>query len=67
MRASFMAALCKTAGVGARKELFMTTDAYTLKEKITFAAQLIRTRLDGRAPEVGIVLGSGLGPLAEQI
>ena len=45
----------------------MTTDAYTLKEKITFAAQLIRTRLDGRAPEVGIVLGSGLGPLAEQI
>ena len=45
----------------------MEKDAYTLKEKIAFAAQALRMQLENYAPEVGIVLGSGLGPLAEQI
>lgn len=45
----------------------MEKDAYTLKEKIAFAAQALRMQLENCAPEVGIVLGSGLGPLAEQI
>jgi purine-nucleoside phosphorylase len=31
------------------------------------AAAAIRGRLDGRSPEVAIVLGSGLGPLAERV
>lgn len=39
----------------------------TLKEKLAQSAAVMRERLDGRAPEVGIILGSGLGPLAEQI
>ena len=39
----------------------------TLKEKIAQSAATIDQRLQGRTPEVGIILGSGLGPLAEQI
>lgn len=39
----------------------------TLKESITEAARELERRLEGRTPEVGIVLGSGLGPLAEQV
>lgn len=39
----------------------------TLKEKLAQSAAVMRERLAGRAPEVGIILGSGLGPLAEQI
>lgn len=39
----------------------------TLKEQIEQAAGVLRERLDGRNPQVGIVLGSGLGPLADQI
>ena len=39
----------------------------TLKEKIAQSAATIGQRLQGRTPEVGIILGSGLGPLAEQI
>lgn len=35
--------------------------------RIHEAADAVRTRLDGRKPLVGIVLGSGLGKLAEQI
>lgn len=42
-------------------------DVCTLKEKIALAAQAVRARLEDRQPEVGIVLGSGLGPLAEKI
>jgi purine-nucleoside phosphorylase len=34
---------------------------------IDAAASAIRTRLEGRAPGVALVLGSGLGPLAERI
>ena len=45
----------------------METDTCTLKEKITQAAGVIRTEIGERLPVVGIVLGSGLGPLAEQI
>lgn len=45
----------------------MTADTCTLKEKITQAASVIRSEIGDRAPVVGIVLGSGLGPLAEQI
>ena len=39
----------------------------TLKESIEEAARELEARLDGREPEVGIILGSGLGPLAEQV
>lgn len=39
----------------------------TLKEKLAASAAAVRERLDGRAPAVGIILGSGLGPLAECI
>lgn len=39
----------------------------TLKQKVARAAAFIEGRLEGRRPAVGIVLGSGLGPLAEAI
>ena len=38
-----------------------------LKENIHEAAYRLKVRLEGRQPEVGIILGSGLGPLAEQV
>ena len=38
-----------------------------LKANLEEAAGVLRERLDNREPVVGIVLGSGLGPLAEQI
>ena len=38
-----------------------------LKEMLAESAGVLAAKLEGRAPEVGIVLGSGLGPLAEQI
>lgn len=38
-----------------------------LQENIREAARHIHARLKGRAPEVGIILGSGLGPLAEHV
>ena len=39
----------------------------TLKEKLEQAKAALEQRTDGFAPEVAIVLGSGLGPLAERI
>jgi purine-nucleoside phosphorylase len=36
-------------------------------EAVAEAADAIRRRLDGRAPEVAVVLGSGLGPLAGRL
>lgn len=39
----------------------------TLKENLKEAADVLRERLAGRNPEIGIVLGSGLGPLADQV
>ena len=38
-----------------------------LKENIREAAYHLKVKLAGREPEVGIILGSGLGPLAEQV
>lgn len=38
-----------------------------LKEHLAESAAVLRERLGDRAPEVGIILGSGLGPLAERI
>ena len=38
-----------------------------LKAQLEEAAGVLRERLGGCAPKVGIVLGSGLGPLGEQI
>ena len=36
-------------------------------ERYAASADALRARLDGRAPEVGVVLGSGLGQLAEEV
>ena len=36
-------------------------------ETIHLAADYVKTRLEGRQPQVGIVLGSGLGKLADEI
>lgn len=38
-----------------------------LKAQLEEAACVLRERLGGRAPKIGIVLGSGLGPLGEKI
>ena len=38
-----------------------------LKENIREAAFHLKVMLEGRAPEIGIILGSGLGPLADQV
>ncbi len=38
-----------------------------LKENLAESAAVLRERLGGFQPEVGIILGSGLGPLAEQV
>ncbi len=37
------------------------------EERIYTAAEFIKARLDGRTPRVGIILGSGLGKLGENI
>ena len=39
----------------------------TLKEKLAEAQKALEARLDGREPEIAIILGSGLGPLAERV
>ena len=38
-----------------------------LKENLHEAAYHLKVLLKGREPEIGIILGSGLGPLAEQV
>ena len=38
-----------------------------LREHLAESAAMLGERLGGRAPEVGVILGSGLGPLAERI
>ena len=38
-----------------------------LKENVREAAYHLKVMLEGRAPEIGVILGSGLGPLAEQV
>lgn len=38
-----------------------------LKEHLEESARVVRERLAGRGPEVGLILGSGLGPLAEEV
>lgn len=38
-----------------------------LKENLHEASYRLKVRLEGRQPEIGIILGSGLGPLAEQV
>ncbi|HIS39639.1 MAG TPA: purine-nucleoside phosphorylase [Candidatus Aphodovivens avistercoris] len=38
-----------------------------LKESLQEAREVMRGRMGQRAPRIGIILGSGLGPLAEQI
>ena len=38
-----------------------------LDDNLALSASVLRARLDGRAPMVGLVLGSGLNPLADEI
>lgn len=38
-----------------------------LKENLAVSARVLRERLGARQPEIGLILGSGLGPLAERI
>lgn len=38
-----------------------------LSTMLDLAAEHLESRLEGRAPKIGIVLGSGLGPLAEMV
>lgn len=38
-----------------------------LKENLAESARVVAERIGGRVPTVGMILGSGLGPLAEQI
>ena len=39
----------------------------TLSEMINTAADYLRSRIVPRQPEVGVILGSGLGKLADEI
>lgn len=39
----------------------------TLDEHLTHSAELLRRRLEGREPKIGLILGSGLNPLANEI
>lgn len=43
------------------------TEQNILKENLNEAAYHLKVLLEGREPEIGLILGSGLGPLAEQI
>ena len=45
----------------------MAEERNVLKEHLAESAAVLRERLGGRVPEVGVILGSGLGPLAERI
>ena len=38
-----------------------------LDDNLTLSAYVLRRRLEGREPTVGLVLGSGLNPLADEI
>jgi len=39
----------------------------TLREELQEATNALRDKLEGRKPEIGIILGSGLGPLADLV
>jgi purine-nucleoside phosphorylase len=43
------------------------TELHSRSELVTRAVNAVRQQLEGRAPEVAIVLGSGLGHLAERV
>lgn len=38
-----------------------------LDDNLTFSAYLLQQRLEGRKPEIGLILGSGLNPLGNEI
>ena len=39
----------------------------TLKESICEAAEALNSRLEGRKPEIGIILGSGMWQLGREV
>ncbi len=45
----------------------MGSDDVALVERLGESVRAVEERLEGREPRIGIILGSGLGPLAEQI
>ncbi|MEF9877508.1 MAG: purine-nucleoside phosphorylase, partial [Gordonibacter sp.] len=38
-----------------------------LDDNLTLSAYLLKQRLEGREPRIGLILGSGLNPLASEI
>ncbi len=61
-------AMCSAAAAADAAAKAAAGDVYNeLRDHLADSCAVMRERMDGRAPKIGIILGSGLGPLAEQI